>query len=188
MRRQSGLGLPGGLVLAVVVLLLALLASGCGGAGNSGAPSITPVAGTVGPPTPGSSLGSSKTPDQRLADAIQAQFEGAFGNGPFILAKVTLAPDSNGGRQFLAELQVPSAAEANLTIRDVMEWFEVKAAAINHDGQAKIDGLHVNIKTPGGEMIVDWTEDLVAGLGTGHWADGINNYWFPMAAPAPAST
>ena len=83
---------------------------------------------------------------------------------------------------------MPSVTEANQTIDKVMLWFEVEVAKLNRDQQAKLGVSRITIKTPDGQIVLDWVDDLELGQATGYWADGITNYWFPTPGPAPPTS
>lgn len=178
----------GVIALVIVGLFVALATGGCAEGGKTvsvpGSSLSTVVAASAGDNT---GTRSTKAPEQLLADSIESEFKANFSTGPFVLTQVALTPGAKGGQQFFAQLNVPSVEEANPIIRDVMMWFRVKISALNRDSRSNIGLLHVFMQTPGGQMVVDWTEDLAAGTATGDWANGINNYWFPSPAPTSSS-
>ena len=124
---------------------------------------------------------------QRVEQTVQSQFESQFGSGPFALVQTKVVTYPDYSRVLVVELRVPSVTEANESIDKVMLWFEVEVAKLNRDQQAKLGVSRITIKTLGGQAVLDWVDDLELGQATGHWADGITNYWFPTPAPAPSS-
>jgi hypothetical protein len=148
------------LLFVITVALLATSVVACG--------SVTPT--TAGPGGDSSQL---------LAKSVQSDFKARFGTGPFVVTQIEVTSNPGSARILSATLRVPSVAEANRTIDEVMLWFETAVASLNREKDAKLGALVVSIKTPGGENVVDWTDDLVTGIATGQWAPGITNYWFP---------
>jgi hypothetical protein len=169
---KSGLVVVPVAALALVLILVSL-AAGCAGT----------------PPSSGSAAtASSNDPDRVLQQSIESQFKQDLGGTSFTLTQAALTRDANGNRHLVTKLQVPSVEVANVSIQEVMGWIEAKAATLSQDGQVRLVDLHVDIQTPTGEMVVDWTEDFAVGTATGHWAGGITNYWFPSPPPAESTT
>lgn len=186
MDRRSGLMVVPAVALALALILVPL-AIGCQGTPvTSSSPEKTTE---VSAQSPGSATtASSDDQDQVLAKSIESQFKQDLGTSSFTFTQAALTRDANGNRHLLTKLQVPSVEVANASIQEVMGWIEAKAAALNRDSQVKLAGLHVYVQTPSGQMVVDWTEDLVGGMATGDWAGGITNYWFPSPAPPQSTT
>jgi hypothetical protein len=155
-------------VLALVfgVLLLAL------GVGCGASVSVTTQTAAGAPTATGS-------PSAGIASDVRTGFEAQFGAGPFKVARVEMTVDSAGAQVLAVDLTVPSVQQADPTIADAMFWLEKTIHSLNSDKRAGLDVLHVVVTAPMGETVVDWTEDAATGNGTGHWAGGITNYWFP---------
>jgi len=88
----------------------------------------------------------------------------------------------------VVELRVPSVTVANQTIDKVIESFQVAVAKLNQDQQAKLGVDRLTVKTPDGQIVVDWIDDLELTSGTGYWAPGITNYWFPSPPVGSSDT
>lgn len=131
--------------------------------------------------------GTAGTTAQLVEQTVQSQFKSEFGSGLFDLVQTKVVAYPDGSRVLVTELRVPSVTEANPTIDKVVELFQATVAKLNRDQQAKLGVSRITVRTPDGQTVLDWVDDLELGQATGYWADGITNYWFPTPAPAPSS-